>query len=72
MDKTKGNDKYKTGGVDPVDLMVAGDMFRDFALGCIIKYAFRNRLTKHTIDGQSINIDDLNKIIHYAEMLKKI
>ena len=58
-----GSDHYKTGGVEPIDLYISGGMFRHFALCCIIKYAFRNR------DG--INERDMDKIIHYAKLLKQ-
>lgn len=61
--KGKGNPKYKTGEMEPIDLLKAGDMLRDFALGCIIKYAFRNR------GPVLLHITDMQKIIHYAEML---
>lgn len=58
-----GSDHYKTGGVEPIDLYKAGGMFRHFALCCIIKYAFRNR--------DKVNERDMDKIIHYAKMLKE-
>lgn len=63
--KQKGNSKYKTGSVEPVDLFISGKMFRDFALASIIKYAFRNRSEV----SSEINKSDLEKIIHYAELL---
>lgn len=63
--KQKGNTKYKTGGIEPVDLFISGKMFRDFALASIIKYAFRNRSEV----SSEINKSDLEKIIHYAELL---
>ena len=60
--KKKGSEHYKTGGVEPIDLYKAGGMLRHFALCNIIKYAFRNR--------NLINPKDMDKIIHYAEILK--
>lgn len=63
--KGKGSGYYKTGDVEPIDLMLTGGMLQDFALGCIIKYAFRNRTAMTT----SFSASDMQKIIHYAEML---
>lgn len=64
--KKKGSQHYKSGKVEPIDLYKAGDMLRDFALCSIIKYAFRNRKNIVT----RINKKDMDKIIHYAEILK--
>lgn len=65
--KEKGSEHYKTGSVEPLDLLRAGGILWNFALGSIIKYAFRNR------DDRVVNVDkcreDLKKIIHYAEIL---
>lgn len=63
--KMQGSEHYKTGGVEPIDLYLAGGMFRHFALCSIIKYAFRNRNT-----DEQLNVKDLDKIIDYAEKLK--
>jgi hypothetical protein len=63
--KSQGSEHYKTGGVEPIDLYMAGDMFQDFALCSIIKYAFRNRK-----EHGKINCKDMDKIIDYAEKLK--
>lgn len=60
--KAQGSAHYKTGGVEPVDLYLAGGMFEEFALCSIIKYAFRQRM--------GLNSRDLDKIIDYAEKLK--
>jgi hypothetical protein len=60
--KSQGSEHYKTGGVEPVDLYLAGGMFEDFALCSIIKYAFRQR--------GNVNVRDLDKIIDYAQKLK--
>lgn len=60
--KAHGSEHYKTGGIEPVDLYLAGGMFQDFALCSIIKYAFRQRM--------GLNSRDLDKIIDYAEKLR--
>lgn len=60
--KEHGSEHYKTGGVEPVDLYLAGGMFTHFALASIIKYAFRQR--------NNPNHRDLDKIIDYARKLK--
>ncbi len=63
--KYEGNTLYKTGGVEPIDLYRDGGMLRDFAIGSIIKYAFRNRKSVR----KKINTDDIRKIIHYAQII---
>ena len=60
--KKIGNPKYKTGGVEPIDLYKAGGFIVPFAVGCIIKYAYRNATGK-------VNPKDMGKIIHYAEII---
>lgn len=59
--KKSGSEHYK-GGVEPIDLYKSGGMLKDFALCNIIKYAYRQR--------GGPNHKDLDKIIHYARMLK--
>ena len=66
--KLEGSEHYKTGGVEPIDLFRDGDMLRDFAVANIIKYAYRNRRAL----GQPVNIKDIEKIKHYADMLGEI
>jgi hypothetical protein len=66
--KRHGSQHYKTGGVEPVDLYVAGGMFHDFVLCSIIKYAFRSRLNQ-SIDKATLH-KNLDKIIDYAQKLK--
>ena len=62
--KKKGSEHYKTGQIEPIDLYRSSGMLRHFALGSIIKYAFRNAdLSK------PINLKDLEKVKHYADML---
>jgi hypothetical protein len=63
--KLKGSKHYKTGGVEPIDLYRAAGCLKEFALCSIIKYAFRS-LTKRRID-----LRDIEKIIHYAEIVRE-
>jgi len=63
--KEKGSDHYKTGGgIEPIDLIKDLGLLRQFALANIIKYASRNA------KSANVKTRDMNKIIHYAEMLK--
>ena len=62
--KRRGSDHYKSGLVEPIDLYRSGGILQPFAVGCIIKYAFRQR--------EAISMSDCDKIIHYAEMLKAL
>ena len=66
--KNKGSQHYKEGGTEPIDLYLSSGMFDDFALCSIIKYAFRSRLNMQ-LDDITFNAN-MNKIIHYAELLK--
>jgi len=67
-DKWTGSEHYHTeGGVEPFDLYKSGSIMRDFCVGNIIKYAFRNRREL----WKPVNPKDIDKIIHYAEELKK-
>lgn len=63
--KALGSEHYKGGETEPIDLYRSGDMLRHFALCSIIKYAFRNRF-----HWKPVNFGDMDKIIHYAKMLK--
>ena len=63
--KKFGSSHYKTGNIEPIDLINAGEMLRDFALGNIIKYAFRNRRKYRNV----IKLEDLEKIKHYCDIL---
>ena len=60
--KKEGSAHYKTGLVEPIDLYRAGGILQPFAIGNIIKYAYRQR--------EVISLSDCDKIIHYAQMLK--
>uniref|UniRef100_A0A6H1ZPD6 Putative structural protein n=1 Tax=viral metagenome TaxID=1070528 RepID=A0A6H1ZPD6_9ZZZZ len=64
----RGSDHYKSLSVEPIDLYKAGGILHDFAIGNIIKYAFRNR-SSLTSQLEMVSISDMKKIIHYAEML---
>ena len=66
--KAKGSPHYKTGGTEPIDLYKSGKMLRDFAVCNIIKYAYRNR----TWTERPVSQSDMEKIIHYAEILKEL
>lgn len=59
--QTEGNEHYKEGGIEPIDLMVAKGIFEDYALGNIVKYATRFKKTQ--------NLDDLRKAQDYAHIL---
>ena len=65
--KNRGSEHYKNSpdSVEPIDLYASGGCFQDFAIGNIIKYAFRN-----SSKAGSFNPKDMDKVIHYAELLK--
>jgi hypothetical protein len=65
--KKGGSEHYKTGGVEPIDLYRAKGILKSFGLGSITKYAARNM---DQYRGDEKFIEDMNKIIHYAELLK--
>jgi len=60
--KRDGADHYKRGLIEPIDLYRSGGILPHFAIGNIIKYAFRQ--------NEKLCVSDCDKIIHYAEMLK--
>jgi hypothetical protein len=67
--KKQGSQHYKAnGGVEPVDLYVSGNMFQEFALCSIIKYAFRSR-PDMKLDNE-LFLKNMDKIIDYSEKLK--
>ena len=66
--KESGSSHYKTGSTEPVDLYLAGDMFTDFALCSIIKYAFRSRRSQEL--SLDLYLKNLDKIIDYSQKLK--
>lgn len=62
--KQQGSNHYKTGEIEPIDLYRSAGTFRHFAIDSIIKYAYRN-----SNNEDPVNIKDMNKIIHFAELL---
>lgn len=66
--KRHGSVHYKSVGIQPIDLMRHGGILHQFAIGNIIKYAYRNRCPIY----MDKYLEDMDKIIHYAEMLKAI
>ena len=66
--KNKGSLHYKTDGIEPIDLYKDGNMLQDFAIGNIIKYAYRNRRTNR----EQMDLKDIDKITHYTEILRAI
>lgn len=76
--KKKGNPSYKTGKVEPIDLFKDGGILWDWCIGEIIAKAYRNRGQildipgPTTVDLAPHILEDLNEIIHYAEMLKSV
>lgn len=58
---TEGENHYKEGGVEPLDLIIAKDIIEDFCLGSILKYAVRFKKTR--------NLKDLIKVSDYAQIL---
>lgn len=66
--KEQGSAHYKTGQIEPIDLLRDGAMLWDFALGSIIKYAFRSRREVSLKDSPFV-ISDMKKIKHYADMV---
>jgi hypothetical protein len=65
--KKQGSVHYKGGGIEPIDLYRDAGMFRDFAICSIIKYAYRN--CDKGVTGDPVRVRDMEKIIHYAELL---
>jgi len=63
--KGSGSDHYKQKGeVEPIDLYKSMGILQNFAIASIIKYASRNTMYRY------VKVKDMDKIIHYAEMLK--
>ena len=61
--KQNGSTHYKTGKIEPIDLYLSLEILTPFCLASIIKYASRSATT-------GVSIKDLDKIIHYAQILK--
>jgi hypothetical protein len=65
--KKRGSEHYKTGATEPIDLYRSMGVIVPFALTSIIKYASRNLAI-----GCMVNPKDMDKIIHYAELMKSL
>lgn len=65
--KQQGSEHYKTGNTEPIDLYVAGDMFQDWAIASIIKYAFRSRRSE-PLEAHKFQ-SNMGKIIDIAQKL---
>lgn len=63
--KQRGSEHYKVGGIEPIDLYRSSGMMKHFALCSIIKYAFRSQ---HA--DEKTFLLNMEKIVHYAELLK--
>ena len=59
LSKQEGGDHYKTLSIQPVEYIVANDL--SWCEGNIIKYITRWK--------QKNGIEDIKKVIHYAELL---
>lgn len=63
--KQIGSNHYKTGTVEPIDLIRAAGYLEGFVGGSIIKYAFRMGRVK-----RAKAIQDMEKVEHYARIMK--
>jgi len=63
--KKSGSSHYKSGDIEPIDLDKSLGILKPFCIASIIKYASRNV-------NQNVNSKDMDKIQHYAEMLKAL
>lgn len=62
--QTEGSDHYvklREHGVDAIEVAMANDIFEDFAITNIIKYALRFKKTR--------NLEDLKKVSDYSHIL---
>lgn len=59
LEKQYGGDHYKNRSIQPIEYILANDL--SFCEGCIVKYITRWR--------SKAGVEDLKKIIHYAEFL---
>lgn len=60
-DRQVGGDHYKAMAIQPIEFILANNL--GFCEGNIIKY-----ICRHTAKGGSVDVD---KVIHYAELLKE-
>ena len=69
--KQQGSSHYKGEKVEPIDLMKEGGILWNFAIGNIIKYAYRCRgYIANSLETRQRVKSDLDKLSHYCEMLK--
>lgn len=66
--KEMGQKHYKTGGVEQIDLFKADGSLHDWCINEIRAKAARNIKSRHTEFAKFI--EDMDEIIHSAEMLK--
>jgi predicted RNase H-like nuclease len=60
LDKQIGGDHYKNFAIQPIEFIIKNKL--NFSEGCIVKYICRYK-------QKGSAIDDLLKVIHYAELL---
>ena len=58
---TEGTEHYRVRNVEPIEIAIENEMFEDFALTNIVKYALRFKHTRNT--------QDLKKVADYAHLL---
>lgn len=61
LDTQPGGNHYKNAKIQPVEFIVANDV--KFREGNVIKYVFRH--------ASKNGLEDINKAIHYLEMIKE-
>lgn len=61
LQKQIGGKHYQTMKIQPIEFIVGNKL--DFIQGCIIKYVCRYK--------EKGGVEDLDKIIHYAELAKR-
>ena len=59
--QTEGENHYKEGGIEPMDLFIAKGTAEDFCISNMAKYAMRFKITQ--------NLKDLVKVSDYAQIL---
>jgi len=66
--KKKGSSHYKGDKIEPIDLYKEGGILWTWCIGEIIAKAYRSRLREGIYNPNKIK-EDMNKIIHHAEMI---
>lgn len=62
LSRQVGGQHYREGGIQPIEYIHSNDL--GYCEGNIVKY-----ITRHDKKG---GVEDLNKVIHYAELLKEL